>query len=105
MTAQAEILSQLEDKQRELLSRIQAIETDFKNGRAADFAEQATETENDQVLDEIHHQAKEELLLVIAAIAQINNGHYGQCKQCAAPIEAARLTALPYVQTCIHCAQ
>ena len=55
------IASALHTKEQELAIRIVTIENDFKKGRSQDFAEQTTETENDQVLDEIHHEAKREL--------------------------------------------
>ena len=63
MTSQ-ELKILLENKQTQLTKRISAIEADFHKGRSQDFAEQATETENDGVLDEIHHEAKIELSLV-----------------------------------------
>jgi uncharacterized protein YdcH (DUF465 family) len=51
-----EITTLLESKQTQLTKRIAAIEADFHKGRSQDFSEQATETENDDVLDEIHHE-------------------------------------------------
>lgn len=95
----------LKDKQAELSHRITAIEADFKKGRSADFSEQTTECENDEVLDEIHQEAKRELSLVSQAIKRIENGSYGICQQCAEPISSKRLEALPYTTTCIDCAK
>jgi len=99
-----EILSLLKDKQVQLTKRIAAIEADFHKGRSQDFAEQATETENDGVLDEIHHEAKAELKLVIIALQRLDSGIYGQCEECDEPIKAERLLALPYTARCINCA-
>ncbi|GAA5135027.1 hypothetical protein [Thalassotalea piscium] len=62
----------LHEKQAELTTRISAIEADFKKGRSADFAEQTTESENDEVLDAIHREAKIELALVNEAIIPIS---------------------------------
>lgn len=98
------ILLTLKEKQIELTRRISAIGSDFKKGRAPDFAEQATESENDQVLDGIRHEAKLELQQVNAAILRLENNHYGMCSQCKREISRERLQALPYVQTCITCA-
>lgn len=95
----------LETKQQELAKRIVAIENDFKKGRSQDFAEQTTETENDQVLDEIHHEAKIELSQVKDALSRIETGDYGRCEVCDEPINPQRLQALPYINTCINCAQ
>lgn len=95
----------LEDKKAELSQRISAIEADFKKGRSADFAEQTTESENDQVLDEIHQEAKTELSLVCNALTRISAGNYGFCETCNDEIAVERLHALPYTSTCINCAK
>jgi len=95
----------LQDKKAELTKRIAAIEADFKKGRSADFSEQTTESENDEVLDEIHHEAKAELTLVNNAIHRIESGHYGLCQSCDEEINPERLKALPYTTTCIDCAK
>ncbi|WP_350226384.1 TraR/DksA family transcriptional regulator [Thalassotalea sediminis] len=100
-----ELSHKLKQKQAELSKRISAIEADFKKGRSADFAEQTTERENDEVLDEIHHEAKQELSLVNQALERIDSGNYGICQQCEEPIKPERLAALPYTTTCIECAQ
>jgi len=99
-----EISILLKDKQVQLTKRISAIEADFHKGRSQDFSEQATETENDGVLDEIHHEAKAELKLVIAALKRIEEGLYEHCQACDEPIKAERLLALPYTDRCINCA-
>jgi DnaK suppressor protein len=99
-----EITTLLENKQAELIKRITAIEADFHKGRSQDFSEQATETENDDVLDEIHHEAKLELSLVKSALQRIISGLYGNCTECDERINPDRLSALPYTTTCIKCA-
>lgn len=95
---------QLKEKSEELKKRITAIEADFHKGRSQDFSEQASETENDGVLDEIHHEAKAELRLVNEALERIDNGLYGSCVDCNEAINPKRLSALPYVTKCINCA-
>jgi RNA polymerase-binding transcription factor DksA len=99
-----EITILLEDKLIQLTKRITAIEADFHKGRSQDFSEQATETENDGVLDEIHHEAKLELNLVKSALKRISDGLYGHCIECDEPINPDRLSALPYTTKCIKCA-
>jgi len=103
MTSQ-ELKILLENKQTQLTKRISAIEADFHKGRSQDFAEQATETENDGVLDEIHHEAKIELSLVKSALKRITDGLYGNCSKCDEAINPNRLSAIPYITTCIKCA-
>ena len=99
-----QIETQLKNKQQELRKRITAIEADFHKGRSQDFAEQASETENDGVLDEIHHEAKAELSLINEALNRLTAGTYGNCSGCNEPINPQRLQALPYITTCIDCA-
>jgi len=100
-----DLLKTLTTKKNELETRIASIEKDFQKGRSQDFAEQTTETENDQVLDEIHHEAKVELQRINEAVLRIENKTYGICTQCEDAIAPARLQALPYIDTCINCAQ
>ena len=92
-------------KKAQLSKRIAAIEADFKKGRSADFSEQTTESENDEVLDEIHHEAKVELSLICQALQRIENGRYGVCQQCDEMIGEQRLQAIPYTTCCIDCAE
>ena len=100
-----QIETTLKEKQSQLMVRIDAIERDFKKGRSADFAEQTTESENDEVLDEIHHEAKSELRQINAALKRIESDEYGICIKCNQDITTERLKALPYANTCISCAQ
>ncbi|MEW6983788.1 TraR/DksA family transcriptional regulator [Colwelliaceae bacterium 6471] len=101
---ESKVLESLEAKQKELRDRISAIENDFKKGRSPDFAEQTTESENDQVLDEIHQEAKNELRLVNQALQSLKQDQYGICSECDQPISVERLHVLPYTNTCIKCA-
>lgn len=100
-----EILNNLLEKRVELQRRVDAIEADFKKGRSSDFAEQTTENENNEVLNEIHHEAKLELQLVNQAIIRFENDEYGICSQCSEAIKPERLKVLPYTNTCINCAK
>ena len=99
------ISSYLEDKKQQLEQRIGAIQADFQKGRSQDFAEQTTESENDEVLSEIQHEAAVELKQINEAIQRLESGRYGSCSSCDEPIQAERLSALPYTTTCIKCAQ
>jgi RNA polymerase-binding transcription factor DksA len=100
-----EILSSLLEKKFELQRRISAIEADFRKGRSQDFSEQTCENENNEVLNEIHHEAKIELGLIKQALTRFDNNEYGFCSQCAEVINPERLKILPYIDTCIDCAK
>lgn len=99
------ILNDLLEKKVELQRRINAIEADFKKGRSQDFSEQTSENENNEVLNEIHHEAKIELNLVNQAITRFENNEYGLCSECTEAINPERLKVLPYINTCINCAK
>ncbi|TDR23650.1 TraR/DksA family transcriptional regulator [Marinicella litoralis] len=71
---------------------------------SADFAEQATETENDQVVDFLDQEAQIELSQVNKALLRIKQGGYGDCVVCGQKIKTKRLHALPHTPFCIDCA-
>jgi len=70
----------------------------------ADFAEQAIERENDEVLDLLESEGVEQIDLIRAALTRMDRGDYGKCEDCEGEIGRARLEALPYAVTCITCA-
>jgi len=69
-----------------------------------DFAEQATQNENNEVMDYLGNSARTEIEMINQAIARIDNGQYGMCQVCDEPIGKDRLEAVPYSNTCIKCA-
>ena len=69
-----------------------------------DFEEQATQNENDEVMDYLGNAAKTEIEMIKQAICRIDNGQYGLCQVCGEPIGKQRLEALPYTSQCIKCA-
>jgi len=92
----------------ELTHRIEAIEADIHHKKEPvekDFAEQVTQRENDEVLNAIDEEAQQTVFLINAALARIQAGNYGICSNCGETIAEARLAALPYVTTCISCAE
>ncbi len=72
---------------------------------SADFAEQVTQRENDDVLGAISDSARAELAQVQAALQRLAAGRYGICARCAAAIEVERLAAVPYADRCRRCAE
>lgn len=70
----------------------------------ADFAEQVTETANDEVLAGIGASTEAELRQVNRALALLKDGRYGECTGCGESIDPRRLEALPYADRCVRCA-
>ncbi len=93
--------------QAELAERLHAIEKDlFRRTEALSpkYAEQATEMENAEVLQELYDEGREELALVKAALERYQANKYGICQHCGAKISAERLQAVPYTDRCRICA-
>ena len=72
---------------------------------SADFAEQVTQRENDDVLGAISHSARAELQQVEAALRRLACGRYSTCAVCGEDIEPERLAAVPYTDRCRTCAE
>ncbi len=69
-----------------------------------DFAEQATETENDEVVAALDQGAQIELSQIVKALKRIEDGNYGECVVCGETINTERLKAIPHTPFCIGCA-
>lgn len=103
-----EVRGHLLDMLEELDERLGKITDDVRHvdqPLAQDFSEQAVETENDQVLDELGNVTRGEVEKIKQAISRIDSGSYGICLLCGEPIKKERLAALPYAANCINCAQ
>jgi DnaK suppressor protein len=60
----------------------------------------------DQAADlAIRCNAERLLREVEAALERIENDSYGACCRCSAPIDPARLRAIPYTPYCMECAE
>ncbi len=99
-----QIKQQLTTRLVELQQRIIAIHKDFAKGRDADWAEQAGERENDEVLNALESEAKVEIQQLSNAINRIENGSYGFCDKCGNEISKQRLEVQPAAIKCINCA-
>ena len=102
------IESELRAKRDELEHRVEALERDVRHdGEAleADFAEQAVQRQNDEVLDALDDAGIRELHQINAALLRLDNGNFGTCVSCGTEIPIARLQVLPYADRCIDCAE
>ena len=70
-----------------------------------DWAEQATQRENDEVLEALDDTEREEIRHLVSAIARIDAGKFGSCETCEREIEPRRLEALPWATHCVECAE
>ncbi|MFM8341902.1 MAG: TraR/DksA family transcriptional regulator [Methylomonas sp.] len=108
MSQYQQVRNNLIDMLEELDERLTKITSDVKHEDQPleqDFEEQATATENDQVLDALGNSARVEVEKIKQAISRIDAGTYGVCAACGESINPERLAALPYASLCIACAQ
>jgi len=90
----------------EVTHRINAIDRDIRHeGMSADWSEQASERENDEVLESLGNSSEQELAMIKFALLRIENGNYFHCDQCGEEIPTARLELLPFTAHCVNCAE
>ncbi len=90
-----------------LLDRVRRLDKDVHHREEplpADFAEQAVELENQEVLEALDEDARQELRQIDRALQRIEDGAYGECAVCGDDIALQRLHALPWATLCIDCA-
>lgn len=91
-----------------MTDRIRAIETDVHHKQEPvekDFAEQATQRENDDVLHSLDEESKQTLIRIDNALQRLKAGEYGVCTSCGVEIPQRRLEVVPYAELCITCAE
>lgn len=93
----AEIMSSINNLGKHVGHREEALDSNPQ--------ERAFEIENLDVLFAIDSATRLEFRQINDAIERIEIGHYGLCSKCGAAISPERLAVLPYVDTCISCAQ
>lgn len=96
----------LEARHAELTDRLERLVRDAQRASgplAADFAEQAAQRENDDVVDRLREVTTADLHAVSTALARLEKGSYGTCAKCGKRIDAARLAALPATVHCVDC--
>ena len=94
----------LQSKLVEMEKRLSAVTRDITKTLTSDFAEQATERENDDVLEEIAKETKLSIANLKSALQRIDDDNYGRCGKCGEDIAPARLDALPESTLCVSCA-
>jgi len=108
MTGTSQFKERLLDMRSEYARRLHALEKDLHHTEQEvekDFAEQATQMENQQVLEALDDEAKLQLNLINSALQRIEEGRYGICVSCGEQIATSRLDAVPYAKHCIDCAE
>jgi len=103
-----EFETKLHSLRSELTQRIEAIHKDTHHTEEPvekDFAEQATQSENDDVLNALDNEAQQTVNMIDQALVRITEGSYGLCESCGEAINERRLEVVPYASLCIKCAE
>jgi len=95
----------LETKKTELATRLERINQNLRRGYEADSKERAKQLEDNEVVDALGNEAREELAKISAALQRLDAGDYGICVECGLPIKPGRLEVYPYADECIDCAE
>lgn len=94
------------DMKQDLTDRINSIDRDIRHeGMTADWSEQASERENDEVLESLGNSSEQDLLKINYALKRLDNGTYFHCAECGEDIPPARLELLPFTAHCVDCAE
>lgn len=96
---------QLRDRLASLNERVEKIDDDLAAPSDDDFAEMASESAGDEVLESVGRAAEDEIRQINLALERIEQGVYGVCVECGVSIPQARLEAVPYTTRCIRCAE
>jgi RNA polymerase-binding protein DksA len=96
--------SKLMTLKNDMEKRITAIDKEIKHeGMSADWTEQATERENDEVLESLGNTSTDELQMINHALKRIDSGEYFSCSMCGEDIPAERLELVPFTPRCVNC--
>lgn len=95
---------ELETTKGELEARLERITANLRRGYEADSKERAKQMEDNEVVDALGNEAREEVAKIAAALSRMDAGEYGNCLECGGPIGSERLNAHPYANECIDCA-
>jgi DnaK suppressor protein len=68
-----------------------------------DAADDALDTDYGVVNSQLAQTESRELVAIETALLRMREGTYGLCEDCGREIPLARLQALPYATSCVHC--
>ena len=100
--------SELETLKAELQARLARYEAHQNREAGAldkDFEEQAAQTQNDEVVDSLETETRNELAQIEHALERLAEGLGDECEGCGEDIDPRRLQVLPYTTVCVKCAE
>jgi DnaK suppressor protein len=76
---------------------------EHNNGRQGDMADQAAGNNEVHIQLRLKQTDAKILQAIDEALARIEGGTFGLCRDCGEPIAEARLNAIPWTRVCITC--
>jgi DnaK suppressor protein len=77
----------------------------YKPTASGDSADLAFDSGSEEVASQLAELESRELHQIERSLLRLKQGTYGVCEGCQKKIPVARLNALPFTTTCIHCQQ
>jgi RNA polymerase-binding transcription factor DksA len=96
------LLAERKSRLEELLGR---VEISARRQFDKSLEEQAIQRENEDILTKIDDNLNLEYVQVQRALERYDEGCFGICENCGAPISLKRLEAIPHADFCIDCAE
>lgn len=99
-----EVRASLEREKQRLEQLLERVVVNLRQPPESDSTERAVQRQNQEVVDALGNDAREDLVRIDAALQRIAAGTYGKCTTCGEMIAPARLEAYPLAARCIDCA-
>lgn len=103
----ADVRIRLERRRREILGASRLAATAIEELRGAERDPEPSEaSQSEQLqydLSQVGEVEQQEIARIDAAIARLEAGEYGVCRDCGEPIDPSRLAALPSALDCAEC--
>jgi len=91
---------ELERRRKYLVLRLENIEDELDEPANPDWDENAAESEQDEVLEDLGVHGQDEIKAIDAALTRMDEGEYGDCVVCGDAISEDRLDVLPHTPFC-----
>lgn len=99
---------ELQRRRRTILETSRRADAEIEALRAAERVpefEEGAQSEHEQfTLSRLTETQRQEIEQIDAALARLDAGEYGVCRDCGGEIDPRRLAALPYALLCTECA-
>jgi RNA polymerase-binding transcription factor DksA len=94
----------LQARRIELAGHLMDVERALDEQMPKDWEDKASERQGDEVLESLGQAELDELRMIDAALARLEEGEYGHCQKCGTEISPERLDLIPATPFCRHCA-